>query len=109
MMNIRLKPEFLDFYAAPARSMPLPAAEQRVSRALARWQFASEAQAKEACEYFQASYPDHWPPETFWMSASSQAFKDFFVWGHDHDFGFGIARKGAMSTRHREITAEALS
>lgn len=54
-------------------------------------------------------HPDHHEPSDFWLSASSKAFRDFFVWGHNHDFGHGYTRSGAMADRHLEITSELIS
>lgn len=53
-------------------------------------------------------FPDEAPPDGFWHQASSRAFRDFFVWGHDYDWGGGACRTGAMGPRHVEIAAEAL-
>ena len=44
---------------------------------------------------------------TYWHD-SKLDFVDSFTWGHDHDFGFGYVRKGAMGQRHFEIAAEAM-
>ena len=95
-------------FRKPQPLMPMETADQMVAQALARWQAATpEASAKLAAT-LEREYPDQARPDGFWDSESSGAFRDFFVWGHDQDFGHGHTRAGAMSTRHMEIAAEAL-
>jgi 2-polyprenyl-3-methyl-5-hydroxy-6-metoxy-1,4-benzoquinol methylase len=84
------------------------AAESIVAAALVRVQPVSPEESCRIATALAQEFPDQARPDDFWESESSGAFRDFFVWGHDHDFGHGFTRKGAMSTRHIEITAEAL-
>jgi len=93
----------------PAEVMPPEAAAHFVDLALKRWMGSTQADAKRTFDTLALAHPDHHAPDDFWFSASSKLFRDFFVWGHDHDFGFGYTRKGAMGTRHKEITGELIS
>lgn len=93
----------------PAEVMPLDAALRQVDAAFAKWQPASEAAARAVLDELAASHPDHHAPDDFWSSASPKTFREFFVWGHDHDFGHGHVRPGAMGGRHKEITSELIS
>jgi 2-polyprenyl-3-methyl-5-hydroxy-6-metoxy-1,4-benzoquinol methylase len=88
--------------------MTRAAADSLVSGILAGWQMKTPEEALRVSEILALEFPDQELPDNFWHAASSAAFRDFFVWGHNHDFGHGITRAGAMSTRHMEITAEAL-
>ncbi|WP_328984331.1 class I SAM-dependent methyltransferase [Thiorhodovibrio winogradskyi] len=88
--------------------MRLAEARTRVSAALSRWKTDDPSLANRVADAIAQEFPDQAPPDSFWDTASSSAFRDFFVWGHDHDFGCGRVRTGAMSTRHLEITAEAM-
>ena len=55
-----------------------------------------------------SQYPDDYSSEEFWEEGSNQNFKEFFVWGHNQDFGNGYYRNGAMGNRHFEIIATGL-
>ncbi|MEI6984957.1 MAG: methyltransferase domain-containing protein [Rhodospirillaceae bacterium] len=81
-----------------------------VARALARWQFGTEAAAKDARDRLLAEFPDDFAADEYWTAAkrAKHCFRDFFTWGHDHDFGFGFCRAGAMASRHVEIAEEAI-
>jgi SAM-dependent methyltransferase len=103
----RLKDRIPDFAEATPR-LDGPAAEARVAAALARWRFDSAAAAAAARQTLEAEFPDQELPDGYWHDAAAKAFRDFFVWGHNHDFGFGITRRGAMATRHVEIISEAI-
>lgn len=94
---------------APGEKVPLDESLAVVERALAKWQPSSAAESRRVYEELANAHPDHHAPEDFWHSASSKAFRDFFVWGHNHDFGNGFARAGAMGDRHKEITSELIS
>ncbi|WP_200330684.1 class I SAM-dependent methyltransferase [Thiocystis violacea] len=83
-------------------------ANRRVALAIEQWKTSTAEQANSIADLIEREYPDQEPPDAFWDTASSSAFRDFFVWGHDHDFGCGRVRRGAMATRHLEITAEAM-
>lgn len=83
-------------------------ADKLVAQALDRWKLASMGESRRVAEVLEHEFPDQASPEHFWHAESYRAFRDFFVWGHDHDFGHGVTRAGAMGTRHREICAEAL-
>ena len=95
-------------FPEPKQVMPREAAEKIVTDVLAKWQSTSEAEARGIADELAEEFPDQARPDDFWHSQSSVAFRDFFVWGHDHDFGHGISRSGAMGPRHIEITSEAL-
>ncbi len=79
-----------------------------ITEALARWQATTPEEAHRFATILEQQFPDQARPDDFWHSQSSGAFRDFFVWGHNHDFGHGITRSGAMGPRHIEITTEAL-
>lgn len=95
-------------FPEPRPVMTVEAATARVAAALAAWQAASREASQRIADLLEAEFPDQARPDDFWHSQSSGAFRDFFVWGHDHDFGNGCTRKGAMENRHVEITAEAM-
>jgi 2-polyprenyl-3-methyl-5-hydroxy-6-metoxy-1,4-benzoquinol methylase len=97
-----------DAFPAPKPVMGLEAATANVARALAKWQATSAQRAQDIAAALQKEFPDQARPNDFWDSQASGAFRDFFVWGHDHDFGHGCRRAGAMGTRHVEITSEAM-
>ena len=94
---------------APLEIIPLPQALIQVERAMAKWQPQSESESRRIFNILAQAHPDQHAPEDFWLSASSKAFRDFFVWGHNHDFGHGFARTGAMGNRHLEITSELIA
>ena len=95
-------------FPVPQPAMPLEAAAGLVARALARWQAPNARAAKDVAATLLKEFPDQARPDDFWHSEAAGAFRDFFVWGHDHDFGHGRRRAGAMGPRHVEITSEAL-
>jgi len=95
-------------FPEPKQVMSRESAVKIVTDVLAQWQSASEAEARKVADELAEEFPDQARPDDFWHSQSSVAFRDFFVWGHDHDFGHGISRSGAMGPRHIEITSEAL-
>jgi 2-polyprenyl-3-methyl-5-hydroxy-6-metoxy-1,4-benzoquinol methylase len=94
---------------APNELIPLSRALSLVEQAMAKWQPRSEAESGRVFTTLAEAHPDHHAPEDFWHSASSKTFRDFFVWGHNHDFGHGFTRSGAMGDRHLEITSELIS
>jgi len=77
-------------------------------KALASWQLPSECEALAAQKYLEEKFPDDETPRDYWHGVSSRQFRDFFTWGHNHDFGHGVSRAGAMEYRHIEITSEAI-
>jgi 2-polyprenyl-3-methyl-5-hydroxy-6-metoxy-1,4-benzoquinol methylase len=95
-------------FPAPLAKMAPAEAQKRVAAALARWQAATPEKAQEFAAAMQKEFPDQAAPDDFWDTQASGAFRDFFVWGHDHDFGHGQTRAGAMGPRHIEITTEAM-
>jgi 2-polyprenyl-3-methyl-5-hydroxy-6-metoxy-1,4-benzoquinol methylase len=103
----RVKREFS--VRSPHEAMPLAQALERVEAALAEWRAPTKAAAQAMFDTLQAAHPDQHAPDDFWHSAASKGFRDFFVWGHDHDFGHGVRRSGAMGARHKEITSESMS
>ena len=88
--------------------MPAAAARARVEQALGSVLPADPARRAAIHADLLARFPDDAAPSRFWHEASSQAFRDFFVWGHDYDWGPGLTRAGAMGPRHVEICAESL-
>lgn len=96
-------------FSAPPSVMDATVAQARVVETLARYRCETAEQARKQAEHLAREFPDQEPPDQFWDTASSAAFRDFFVWGHDHDFGHGVMRPGAMMTRHLEIAAEGLT
>jgi 2-polyprenyl-3-methyl-5-hydroxy-6-metoxy-1,4-benzoquinol methylase len=95
-------------FTAPQPVMSRAAADKIVVEALAKWRATTQEDARRMASILEQEFPDQASPDDFWHSESSVAFRDFFVWGHNHDFGHGITRAGAMGPRHTEITAEAL-
>lgn len=92
---------------------PLPvisheAAGDIVVQALAKWEPRTLEEARRIATILENEFPDQAQPNDFWHSQSSIAFRDFFVWGHNHNFGGGVTRTGAMGSRHVEITTEAI-
>lgn len=79
-----------------------------VLAALACWTPKTEVAARAAFATMQDEFPDGASPKTYWHDAYEQGFTEFFAWGHDQDFGFGLSRQGTMSTRHIEIISEAI-
>lgn len=96
-------------FAAATEIIPLSNAYQAVLDALKCWEAPDEQTAKYWHDCLQDEFPDTASPNTFWHEKSELAFRDFFSWGHDHDFGFSFARSGAMGKRHVEIASEAIS
>lgn len=79
-----------------------------VAQALAKWEASTPEAARRIASILEDEFPDQAEPGDFWHSQSSIAFRDFFVWGHDHNFGCGVSRVGAMGSRHVEIITEAI-
>ncbi len=80
-----------------------------VNAAFNKWQPTCPTAAAEIFQSLKNNFPDDYQPDDWWDSAAHLDSKQFFVWGHDHNFGHGFFRKGSMGTRHLEITAESLS
>jgi 2-polyprenyl-3-methyl-5-hydroxy-6-metoxy-1,4-benzoquinol methylase len=95
-------------FPGPPPVMSREAADDLVAKALVKWQATTPEEAHRIAATMAREFPDQARPEDFWHSESSGAFRDFFVWGHNHNFGYGITRIGAMDARHVEITAEAI-
>ena len=95
-------------FPAPQQAVSREAAGGIVAQALAQWEAATPEEARRIASILENEFPDQAKPEDFWHSQSSIAFRDFFVWGHNHNFGCGVSRDGAMSSRHVEITTEAV-
>ena len=95
-------------FPEPKPIMSAEAASTLVSRALAVWQAATKEESLRVATILETEFPDQARPDAFWETESSGAFRDFFVWGHNHDFGHGHTRNGAMGTRHIEIAVEAI-
>lgn len=80
-----------------------------LERCEAPWRAGSQAEAERQRDALAAEFPDQFHPDAYWNTAANHGFRDFFSWGHDHDFGFGVRRTGAMAGRHLEIIGECLS
>lgn len=96
-------------FAAAQAVMPLATAETMVQGALASWHAASPEEARRRRRIMEQEFPNGASARRYWHDAVGQSFTGFFTWGHDHDFGFGTIRHGAMSTRHVEIISESLA
>lgn len=95
-------------FPEPRQILSREAANDIVARALAKWEAPTPEEARRIASILEREFPDQAQPDDFWHSQSSIAFRDFFVWGHNHDFGGGVSRVGAMGPRHVEITTEAI-
>ena len=84
-------------------------AEALVSAALSNWHAASRKEAERNEALIAKEFPDDYGPDVYWKGASHHDFRGFFSWGHDHDFGWGVTRQGAMGPRHAEIISECIS
>lgn len=107
LARIRDIKDFQNF-PAPDPIMSRDMADSLVARALDKWKANTVDAAQFVSAALEKEFPDQACPGDFWHSQASGAFRDFFVWGHNHNFGCGMTRTGAMATRHMEITAEAL-
>ena len=95
-------------FPEPQQVISREAAGDTVAEALAKWEAATPEEAHLTARILEDEFPDQAKPDDFWHSQSSIAFRDFFVWGHNHNFGCGVSRTGAMGPRHVEITTEAM-
>lgn len=95
-------------FPEPQQVISRETADNIIAQALARWESATPEEARRIALLLENEFPDQAQPDNFWHSQSSIAFRDFFVWGHNHNFGCGISRTGAMGPRHIEITTEAV-
>lgn len=82
-------------------------ADSLVQDALAKWHPATKDESEQINNQLLEEFPDRYAPDDFW-DAPTEQYLDFFVWGHNHDFGHGVTRDGAMTTRHLEITSRAI-
>ena len=92
----------------PQQVISFEAASDIVAQALAKWEAATPEEARRIASILENEFPDQAKPDDYWHSQSSLAYRDFFVWGHNHNFGCGVSRAGAMGPRHVEITTEAM-
>jgi 2-polyprenyl-3-methyl-5-hydroxy-6-metoxy-1,4-benzoquinol methylase len=95
-------------FTEPQQVINREAAGIIVSQALAKCEAATPEEARRIAAAMENEFPDQARPDDFWHSQSSIAFRDFFVWGHNHNYGCGVGRTGAMGPRHVEITTEAI-
>jgi 2-polyprenyl-3-methyl-5-hydroxy-6-metoxy-1,4-benzoquinol methylase len=95
-------------FPEPRQAISREIAWDIAAKALAKWESSTAEEARRIASILENEFPDQAKPDDFWHSQSSIAFRDFFVWGHNHNFGHGISRVGAMGSRHVEITTEAL-
>lgn len=108
MVTEHIKESSGALFTRPDSVMASADAEQAVARALRRWHPPDAASARKVMGQLAREFEDDEMPDEFWHAASSKQFRDFFIWGHDHDFGHGAMRSGAMGARHVEITTEAI-
>lgn len=97
-----------DRFRTPDPVMPLGTARTIVEQAAARWRAPNADEARRRNNILAREFPDFTATSDYWHKGAGKPFKDFFVWGHDHEFGFGLRRSGAMGARHLEITAESV-
>ena len=107
-LNRKIEGRATKFRAAKL-NMPVRKAKAIVEKALATWHAPDIASAKKWLGKTQTSFPDQFGPEAHWDEAVGIEWNNFFTWGHDHSFGFGVNRSGAMSTRHIEIASETMA
>ena len=77
-------------------------------KALEVWEALKEDDARRNFDIMQNEFPDQASPTGYWHDETNEEFVNFFTWGHDHNFGHGFQRRGAMSTRHVEIISECI-
>ncbi|MEM0948335.1 MAG: methyltransferase domain-containing protein [Pseudomonadota bacterium] len=92
--------------AEPSASASL--VQARLEAAWARWTAPTQSEAESWLRRSEEKFPDEHPPDAYWTEGSSESFVDFFAWGHNHDFGHGVSRSGAMGPRHIEIIGECM-
>ena len=80
-----------------------------VKNAFEKWKPKTKKHAEKVFSQLEKKCPNDFDPDVVWDSVSHLSSRDYFVWGHDHDFGFGLKRSGFMSTRHIEIPSEAMA
>ena len=61
-----------------------------VNQAFKKWQPKTKQKAEEIFNLLAKEYADDFQPDVVWDTSSHLSTRDFFVWGHDHDFGFGF-------------------
>jgi len=114
MKNLTPRPERAikgrptDFHTARL-VVPQREADGIVKAAMQTWTAPTKAEARRWLALSRKKFPDSFAPKEHWDKAAGLMWNDFFTWGHDHDFGFGATRTGAMATRHLEITSETIS
>lgn len=96
-------------FTASAADSGISAGRATVAAAVARWTPRKRQRAEEIYRTLAEEFPDQESPKSYWHDAVRKGFTDFFTWGHDQSFGFGLQRPGAMGTRHQEIAAEAIA
>lgn len=105
----RLKPgESTRFKTAPSETKYYDA-QRLIIDSLAKWHAPNLEDAEKWKAECNNKFPDQYAPDDHWDDAAGEEWNSFFTWGHDHDFGFGERRHGAMASRHIEIAAEAMS
>ncbi|MBP8257400.1 MAG: methyltransferase domain-containing protein [Opitutaceae bacterium] len=108
MTSDRTRYETAHAFAAAGVKVEHGVAEKHVMAALESVLPVSADKRRAIHEELVKRFPDESPPGDFWNAASSQAFRDFFVWGHNYDWGAGCSRTGAMGPRHIEIGTESI-
>jgi 2-polyprenyl-3-methyl-5-hydroxy-6-metoxy-1,4-benzoquinol methylase len=96
-------------FAEAQAAMPVATARLIVERALQTWDAPDAITALQRRDKMNKLFPDGAPVESYWHERAGTPFTQFFAWGHDHDFGHDIVRRGAMGARHKEITAESIA
>lgn len=102
--RVRVAAEF----AAAREVLSAAQVAEAIERAQAPWRAPSKADAERQLQIINAEFADEFHPDAYWNTAADHNFRDFFSWGHDQDFGWGVRRTGAMGARHLEIIGECL-
>ena len=96
-------------FKKPTMVMGHGEATEIIKNAFKKWSPKTKEHAKRVFKELEKKFPDDFAPDIVWDSVSHLSSREYFVWGHDHDFGFGLKRPGFMSTRHIEIPSEAMA
>ena len=96
-------------FKKPTLVMGHEEATKIIKTAFNKWQPKTENHAKALFAELEKNSPNDFAPSIVWDSVSHLSSREYFVWGHDHDFGYGLKRTGFMSTRHIEIPSEAMA
>ena len=78
-------------FPEPQQVISREAAGDIAAQALAKWEATTPEEARRIASILEKEFPDQAQPDDFWHSQSSIAFRDFFVWGHNHNLGAASA------------------